>query len=136
MAGRDEGRARVPRGLRRTARRELSARLDTNLADVIVAGADIEYPAVAAGVSNTGRGARHLLRIGAYAVALHRTLVEYGVGGEAATVLASDVVFAAIRPGRDAPCRLHGFGTVTATVAHRGLRAWPGASTTPSQIGR
>ena len=91
----------MPWGLRRTAGRELSARLGANPADVIVAGADVEYPAVAAGMPVTGRGARHLLRIGAYAVALHRALVEQSVEEEAATMLASDVVFAAIRPGRD-----------------------------------
>jgi ubiquinone biosynthesis protein len=95
-------RAGVPWGLKRTARDEVSARLGTDVADLVVAGADVEYPVMAGSLPVTRWGARHLLRIGAYAVALYRALLEQGVAADAATVLVSDVVFAAIRPSRDA----------------------------------
>ncbi len=97
-----ERRVGPPLGLRRTARREISLRLGTDVADLVVDRADGGHPAIAAGIPPAGRGARHLLRIGAYAVALHRALVEQGLSVDASMALVSDVVFAAIRPDRGA----------------------------------
>jgi ubiquinone biosynthesis protein len=53
-------------------------------------------------IPNSNLGARHLLRLSAYAVALYRCLVEQGVDPEITTGLVSDAVFRAISPGRDA----------------------------------
>lgn len=95
-------RARPPNALRRAARQIISAELGGVVADTVVGLADETYPDAAGQIPATGRGARHLLRIGAYAAALHGALVDHGIEPDAANALVSDSVFTAIRPARDA----------------------------------
>ena len=97
---------RVPRALRRAARRELSAVLGAVAADHVIARADTAYGPLVAQIPDANRGARHLLRIGAYSIALFRSLTDEQIEAEAATELVADAVFVAIRPGRDALTRL------------------------------
>lgn len=94
--------------VRRAARRQLSRRLGAEKGAAVVARANDAYPAVAARIPKTRLGARNLLRTGAYAIALHRALVEARMDPGAANSLISDVVFAAILPGRDAFAMLAG----------------------------
>lgn len=93
---------RPPGALRRAALKTISARLGQPAADAVVALADASYPDVARRIPATGRGARHLLRISAYAIVLHTALVDCEVESELATALTSDAVCAAIRPSRNA----------------------------------
>lgn len=92
---------RPPNGLRRVARRVIAGRLGRPAANRVIAQADEGYPDVAGRIPPSDRGARHLLRLGAYAIALHGALIDHLVEPDTATVLVSDSVFAAIRPSRD-----------------------------------
>lgn len=76
--------------------------MGADLAHEVIARAGLAYPAMVGDIPPTGHGANHLLRIGAYALALHKALVDQSVEPDIATGLVSDVVFAAIRPSRDA----------------------------------
>lgn len=93
---------RPPEALRRAARRIIAGRLGQPAADRVIAQADEGYPEVARRIPQSGRGARHLLRLGAYAISLHDALIEREIDPEASSLLISDSMFAAIRPSRDA----------------------------------
>ncbi|MDH4277236.1 MAG: L-2-amino-thiazoline-4-carboxylic acid hydrolase [Acidimicrobiia bacterium] len=68
--------------------------------------ADAGYPTTATCIPPAGFGARHLLRVGAYAVALRRALDEVEYGANEANALISDIVFASIMSARTALYRL------------------------------
>ena len=97
---------RAPRALRKAVGRELSAVLGAAAADHVIARVDTAYEPLVAQIPDANRGARHLLRIGAYSIALYRSLTDEQIATQPATELVSDAVFAAIRPGRDMLTRL------------------------------
>jgi len=97
---------RVPRALRRAARRELSDALGIVVAGQVIGEADLRFVPLAAEIPGANHGASHLLRMSAYAVALFRSLTDHRVATEDAQTLVSNAVFAAVRPGRDAVARL------------------------------
>ncbi len=99
---RDRPGARPPKGIRRAARRVIAEQLGGPVADRVIARADRSYPDIAGRIPPSGRGARHLLRMGSYAIALLDALVDSAVEPQAASGLISDAVFATIRPSRDA----------------------------------
>lgn len=110
--GRHRGRMKLnwlrgpPGRLKRVTVRQLSAALGPEAAETVVDRADASFPDLAALIPRTGFGARDLLRTSAYTVALHRALVERGVGSDEANELISDIVFASILPARTAVYRL------------------------------
>lgn len=108
-------RGAVPqRRIRRAAERALEAEFGGDVAARIMARADAEYPGVAGRIPRSRAGARDLLRTSAYTIALHRALVEQNHSADEANRIIADIVFASIRPARDAVFRLVG-------LRHRGL---------------
>lgn len=92
--------------MRRVARRWLPTEFGDDLSGRILADADAGYPALAERLPAAGLGAGHLLRIGAYAVALRQALDEVGVDAHRANALISDIVFQTVMPARTALKRL------------------------------
>ncbi len=99
---------RPPWLVRRAARRELSEAVGRATACEIVARADAAYPGIAQHIPPTRAGARDLLKTSAYTIALHRALVDHGLGSEETNGLVSDVVFASIMPARKMLTRVAG----------------------------
>jgi ubiquinone biosynthesis protein len=66
--------------------------------ELILARAEATYRANAALAPKARLGARHLLLMSAYAIALHQALTEHGLDPEQAEHLVSDIVFDSIRP--------------------------------------
>jgi len=110
---------RVPLALRRAARREFSVALGARGANGVIVLADAGFGQLATQIPQTNYGARHLLRMSAYSVALFRALIAQGFESESATELVSNAVFSAIRPGRDAMDRL---GRIRHRARLRGAR--------------
>lgn len=71
------------------------------MARAILTQADVEFASIETQGLAVRWGARHLLSISAYAVALDRSLRLHGFSREAAASLISDAVFASIRRTRD-----------------------------------
>lgn len=92
----------MPGALRRAARGRFSIPLGRARANRIIRRADAGFPAVVVHIPPAGVGASHLLRIGAYAIALHDALLENDIADPAATRLVADAVFESIRRPRDA----------------------------------
>lgn len=97
---------RPPSGMKRAARHALTTEFGTEKVHTIMAQADRAYPSLATQIPTSRAGARHLLRTGAYVIALQRALVEHGTKGGDANALVSDIVFASIIPARTAVHRI------------------------------
>ncbi len=97
---------KAPRGMRRIARRQLLRELGLDRSWQVLTAADESYPAIAARLPPSGFGAGHLLRIGAYAIALRHALDQIGHDESKANALISDIVFASVMPARTALHRL------------------------------
>lgn len=97
-----------PRRMRRATGRVFSKELGRRSAGLLLARADAAYPLGAERIPETRAGARDLLRTGAYAVAVDRALVGYGLEPARAKALIADAVFASIIPARTALYRIGG----------------------------
>lgn len=92
---------RRPGGLRGAAFHRLRRLQGRRVAHAIVTQADVEFVSIETQGLAVRWGARHLLSLSAYAVALDRSLQLHGFGREASASLIADAVFTSIRRSRD-----------------------------------
>ena len=92
---------RPPSGLRRAAFHRLRRLQGRRVARAILDQTDVEFASIDIQGLAVRWGARHLLAISAFAVALDRSLRAHDFSPEASASLISDAVFASIRRSRD-----------------------------------
>ena len=87
-----------PRGMRRRARRELINLVGAETTDLLLSQAETTYHQITARTPQTRLGARHLLLMSSYCIALHQAMIDRSFEPGKADALLADIVFDSIRP--------------------------------------